>query len=64
MSRRISKALSGGEWMGQGECGGRGPVGRLKPDLGQQGWKRGWVQDILQWHKYQRLTLMGVENEE
>lgn len=37
MSRRISKVLSGGEWMGQGERGDSGPVGRLRPELGWQG---------------------------
>ena len=43
MSRRISKAPSDVEWLGEAESGH--PVGRLRADLGQQGWERSQVQD-------------------
>ena len=39
-------------------------MGRLMADLGQQGWKRSQVQHILQWYKFQGLTLLGAGNEE
>lgn len=48
----------------RGESGGRGPVGRLKSELGLQGWRRGWAQEILWWQSARPLLFTGLENEE
>lgn len=48
----------------QGKSGGRGPVGRLKSELGLQGWRRGWAQQILQWQSARPLLFTGLGNEE
>lgn len=39
-------------------------MGRLKSELGLQGWRRGWAQEILWWQSARPLLFTGLENEE